>query len=89
MNILNKPIEMIAIHDTDGKIKPIRFRVTTNDEEQIVVPIKSVQHSHEEKIKGTKEVIRRFLCLVKINDYQRLCEIEYNLYTMKWTLVKM
>jgi hypothetical protein len=29
------------------------------------------------------------LCLVIINDIQRMCEIAYNLNTMKWTLLRM
>lgn len=88
MNIINSPIEMIAEHKSDGFIRPIRFRITTSNGEDHVIKITALKHVYEEKL-GTKETVRKFLCLVIINDVQRLCEIGYNINTMKWTLLKM
>jgi hypothetical protein len=79
---------MIAVFNKDGSIKPIRFRVETEDESDKVIKIVGVKHVYEEKLID-KSIMRKYICLIELNDMQRLCELGYNLSTMKWTLVKI
>lgn len=43
MEIINKDIEMIALFDTDGNIRPYRFRYY-EDDEPIVVKVGKLIH---------------------------------------------
>lgn len=88
MNTLNKPIEMIAVFGKEGSIKPVRFRIVTEDESEQVIKIAGIKHAYEEKLPD-KSVMRKYLCFIEVNDVQRLCEVGYNTKTMKWILVKI
>ena len=88
MNILNKPIEMVAVTDKTGKIKPIRFRTSdTDDSEQQVIKIERVLRIEEIKVGNDKA--RQFFCEVIINERNQPCEVVYILSTMKWILYKI
>ena len=83
MKIINKNIEMIATFTRDGDIKPIRFRISENDE-LVVLKIDRVVKKEKEKICG--ENVFRFTCMLTVNNAERLCEIRYNTNSMIWTL---
>lgn len=86
MKVINKPIEMIALC-SKGAIKPIRFRLTAENEEEIVMPVKQIHHVSEMKLDGVK--VRKYICNVEINDTQRLVEIIYKMDEVKWLLYRM
>jgi alpha-glucosidase (family GH31 glycosyl hydrolase) len=86
MKVVNMPIEMIAVFNRDGSIKPIRFRLQENHELKVVKIIK-IYANHKDKLAG--DFICIFTCLVLINDVQRMCEIRYELGSTKWTIFKI
>lgn len=87
MKLINKPIEMIAIFNKDGKIKPIRFRLMNENGQYNVIKVEQVNVINKEKYQGIWHYI--FLCEIILNCRQRLCEIVYNTETMKWYLKKL
>jgi hypothetical protein len=75
MKILNTPIEMIALHEKDGGVRPIRFRITGDDEENRVIKINKVVQKSKEKQAGQEFI--RYTCMVTLNDIQVLCELRF------------
>jgi hypothetical protein len=86
MKIINREIEMIASHDREGNIRPIRFRIT-EDEENRFVPVNKVVKQTKEKFEGQEYI--KFTCLVTVNELQVLSEIKYILKSCKWILFKI
>ncbi len=78
MKIINKPIKVIAIFYTDGKIEPVKFRI-----EDQVVKIEKVLKTYEEKIVGNKRLI--FVCQ---HSNKEIYEIKYEQDSKIWYLFK-
>lgn len=76
MKILNKPIKVMAIFYTDGKIEPVKFRMDDK-----VVKVDRVMKSYEEKIVGNSRIV--FVCIQNEKD---IYEMKYELDT--WYLFK-
>lgn len=87
MKLINKPIEMIALFNKDGKVKPLKFRLINEDDQYTVIKIKQVNVINKEKYQGIWHYI--FLCEVTLNGKRRLCEITYNTKIMEWRLRKI
>lgn len=87
MELINKPIEMIAVFNKEGNIKPIRFRLMNEDAQYNVVKIEHVNVINKEKYQGIWHYI--FVCVITLNNRQRLCEITYNTQTLEWKLRKI
>jgi hypothetical protein len=87
MKVINKSIEMIAMHNKDGEPRPIRFRVTDENSEEYVYPVKQILTKSKEKFE--EHMVWRFNCFVEMNGFQRLCEIQYYLMETRWYLYKM
>jgi hypothetical protein len=86
MKVVNKKIEMVAQFNKDGLLRPIRFRISENDTEK-VIPIKLLKYATDEKIEGIR--YRRFVCMVEIEEIQKLCEVTFRPDTMEWRLYKI
>lgn len=78
MKILNEPIKVMAIFNTDGKIEPVKFRL-----EDKVVKIEKIMKIYEENTVGNKRMV--FVCLHKGKD---IYEIKYELDSKTWYLFK-
>jgi len=78
MKIVNKPVKMMAIFHTDGKIDPIKFRL-----DETVVMIQKVIKVYEEKIVGNRRII--FVCEHNGKD---VYELKYEVDTRIWYLFK-
>lgn len=87
MNIVNKPIEMVAAFNTDGGIAPIRFRVFDEEGSFTVCTINRVLRVNVQKI-GKAESIY-FSCNTVINSISKNVEIKYDKDTFKWYIWKM
>jgi hypothetical protein len=88
MKVINKSIEMIAMHNKDGEPKPIRFRITDENSEEYVYPVKQVLTKVKEKCEGN--LVWRFNCYVMMDgNIQRLVEIRYHIMETRWYLYKM
>ncbi len=78
MKIINQPIKVMAIFNTDGKIEPIKFRFDNK-----VVRVEKVTKVYEEKIVGNKRLI--FICEHNGKD---IYEIKYEIDSRTWYLFK-
>jgi hypothetical protein len=87
MKIVAKPIEMIAWTDINGKINPVRFKLTKDDESSSVVKIDKVITVEKEKLAGNDMLV--YKCQSVIKEVDRLYEIKYELSSCKWILYKI
>ncbi len=78
MKIINEPIKVMAVFNTDGKIEPVKFRIDDQ-----VVRIEKIMKTYEENIVGNTRVV--FVCLHKGKD---IFELKYEVDTKTWYLFK-
>lgn len=86
MKIINLDAEMIVYTNSEGKMKPIRYRVSEGDELK-VIEVKSIDRTEKIRI-GNNEGIK-YYCKIIVDDIKKSCELIYNLKSMKWTVYKM
>lgn len=87
MRIIAKPIEVISYTDDKGDMKPLRFRMQTEDDSVKVVKIDKIIIKELEKLAGNPMLV--FRCQSLINNVQKQFEIKYELRTCKWILFKI
>lgn len=78
MKIVNEPIKVMAVFNTNGKIEPVKFRLS--DE---VVRIEKIMKTYEENIVGNTRVV--FVCLHNGKD---IFELKYEVDSKTWYLFK-
>ncbi|HKM00770.1 MAG TPA: hypothetical protein VJ083_01815 [Sedimentibacter sp.] len=78
MKIINEPIKVMAVFNTNGKIEPVKFRL--NDK---VVRIEKIMKTYEESIVGNTRIV--FVCLHNGKD---IFELKYELDSKTWYLFK-
>lgn len=76
MKIVNKPVKVLAIFKTDGKIEPVQF--TLDDK---VINVDKVVKSYEEHLAGNPRLV--FQCEQKEKYYY---ELKYELESNIWYL---
>ncbi|WP_297419133.1 hypothetical protein [Clostridium sp.] len=86
MKAINKAVDMVVLFDKNG-VKPIRFKIINEDEEEQVVKIKRVISKEKQKIAGVSYII--FNCVVELNEYEKNCEIRFNVMDMIWYVYKI
>ena len=85
MKVVSKSIDVRACFEKDGGVKPLRFRIS-EDEEEKVIKINRVVNREIEKLAGN--VMEKFVCIASVNGVERIFEIKYELLTKKWILFK-
>lgn len=78
MKILNEPIKVMAIFNTDGKIEPVKFRLDDK-----VIKIEKIMKTYEEKVVGNNRLV--FVC---IHNGKDVFELKYELDSKTWYLFK-
>lgn len=78
MKILNEPIKVMAVFNTDGKIQPVKFRL-----EDRVVRIEKIMKIYEENIVGNTRLV--FVC---VHNGKDIFELKYELVSKTWYLFK-
>ena len=86
MQILMKPVDMVAWFTREGIPHPVRYKIEDNEETQIV-KIEHIVFRSEEKLAGNKMLL--FRCQGIINNTLKEFELKYELQTCKWFLWKM
>jgi len=86
MKVLLRPIEMIFVSTTAGKLTPIKFKLPT-DKGEMIIKIDKIIKSQEEKISGSN--IITYVCQSTINKEEILFELRYEIRSCKWFLFKM
>lgn len=87
MKVLMKPIEMIAWFNKDNYPIPLRYRVSSENMEDVVIRVDKILFREEEKLAGNRMILYR--CESLINNTQKLFELKYDISTCKWYLFKM
>lgn len=86
MKVLNKPIDIIACHDAQGKITPIKFKIQ-EDGEVRTIKINRVIDIVPEKFLG--KLVLRFICVSVIDNIEKRYELQFHPDTCNWILYKM
>lgn len=78
---INKSVEVITVHEINGAMTPLRFRVDSEDGMQVCkLKIKTV-NKYKDKL--------TYRCITVINDQQREVELHYLLQETKWILANI
>ncbi|MBS4538229.1 hypothetical protein GOQ27_07125 [Clostridium sp. D2Q-11] len=86
MRVINKSVDMIAIFNKDGTIRPWKFKFDNGDEE-IKIKVDTLQFS--DKIKHCGRIIHTYRCQSNINNTLRVYELHYIGDKMEWYLYKI
>lgn len=87
MKVIAKPIEVVAWFDLSGKINPVRFKITNEDESNSVIKIDRIICIDKEKLAGNNMLV--FKCQSIIDGVERIYELKYELSTCRWILFKI
>lgn len=87
MKVLAQSIEVISYTNDKGEIRPLRFRMQTDDESLRVIKIDKIIFKQKEKFAGNPMIL--FRCQSTNDNVEKLFEIKYELNTCKWMLYKM
>lgn len=84
MRTLAKPIKMIAWFDDDGTIRPVRFKLSQEDEESMVIKINNITNRQLEKLAGN--LMWKFTCISVINGIEKSYDVKFDVINGKWFL---
>lgn len=87
MNIISKPIDVLASFTKEGVPTPIRFKYQGEGNEPIVIKVDHVLFKETEKLAGNQMIL--FRCQSTIQDVLKVYDIKYELATCKWMLFKI
>lgn len=79
-------IEVIAIHGTDGQIRPLRFRFTGEDHQLHRLCVDQVISIREVIYVGIEAII--YLCRARDENRERIFELRYNIRSHDWYLIR-
>jgi len=81
------PIEMIFWSDTEGNVKPLKFRA--EDAEQMLETAKIISSVliDENRIAGNR--MRVFRCSVLFDNFIKECDIRYEVDSCRWFLYEI
>lgn len=84
MEILNKPIEMIALCGLNGELRPLRFRYEDVGHHPQVVHIREIISTKESLQVGIQSFY--YLCRATLQEKEQLFELRYTVKNHSWTL---
>lgn len=84
MSIIGRRIDMIVYTDVEGNMRPMRFRLETNDGSRVVINVKRSMVKNIRNFRGDKTI--RYVCQSIINDTLVNYEVTYETRTMRWLL---
>ncbi|MCR4963239.1 MAG: hypothetical protein K6B40_05095 [Firmicutes bacterium] len=84
---LNQPVQMLSLHDVDGRLQPLRFRY--EDERHVLhtVSIQEILSAKEIYYAGIQGL--QYLCRADISHRERLFELRYLIKSHRWILSRM
>lgn len=86
MKQLLHPVDVIAMHSADGKMRPIRFRIENEQQECLRVDIDEIIKTTEIGYVGAEAMI--FLCRVKMGRNHKILELKYKFRNHSWYLLE-
>ena len=87
MKLVNRPIDVLTLNEADGKIRPYRFRIKSEKDENKVVKVDRVIVTNTIKKNGTH--FKNFRCESHCDDKIVIYELMYEYLTCKWVLYKV
>lgn len=87
VKVYNKSVDMIAWFQKDSAIRPMRFKLTQDDGEEITIKVNRLINRTTEKVAAT--IYENFKCQSVINNVERVYELRYDQKNFKWILYKM
>lgn len=87
MKIVARPIEVVSYTDNKGDVRPLKFRLQTETETEMVIKVDKIISREIEKLAGNPMLL--FRCQSLIDNVQKQFEIKYELQTCKWMLYKI
>lgn len=78
MKLLNHPIDMIAVFNVKGDIKPFKFKY-----EDKTIKVENIVDIKEEKLAGNRRLV--FVCMTVRKE---IYELKYEIDSHKWFLFK-
>ena len=83
MEQLLRPVDVIALWDVDGKIRPLRLQVQSDSGPQRMEVLQILQEKQETRYgwEGTQ-----FLCIVRVGHIQSLVTLFYSQRHRCWSL---
>ena len=83
----NRPVEMISVCSTEGRILPVRFRFETADRAIRTVRISEVVSIKEVSYVGIEALV--YVCKADMDERERLLELKYTVRTHRWVLFRV
>lgn len=87
MRKIVRPIEMISVTSREGTIRPVKFKILGEDDQDHVVNVLNINKIEESRIAGIRT--RIFIGEVQVGNAARICEIRYGIDNTKWELYKI
>jgi hypothetical protein len=87
MQIIAKPIDVIASFTKEGIPTPIRFKYQEERGESIVIKIDQILFKEVERFAGNQMFV--FRCQSTTGDALRVFDLKYELVSCKWMLFKI
>ncbi|WP_139905587.1 hypothetical protein [Clostridium thermarum] len=87
MRTVAKPIDVVAWFTKEGEPRPVRFRVTNEEESETVIKVDKILYREIEKLAGNPMLV--FRCQGEVNGVEKVYELKYELLTCRWMLFKI
>ena len=80
------PVDVICMCSADGSIRPLRFRIESEDHQLLRVDIENVISCREIQYVGIEAQI--FLCRATVEGRRWLFELRYTIRSHSWCLIR-
>lgn len=87
MEVLLKPVEVVASFTPEGRISPIRFRVITEETGYETIYISTISRRRRERT--GKSFIDIYTCTGQVMGKEKLLELKHEIATGEWSLYRM
>lgn len=84
---MNIPVDVVAIFNTQGNIKPTFIRVENEDHSLSTYKVEKIQLWKEEKYTGIYNIV--YVCDVLVDKMLKQVKLSYNLQSHKWVLYQL
>ena len=82
----SRPVEMISVCSTEGKLMPVRFRFENGAHEIQIAHILEIVCTKDICYVGVEEIL--YVCKVRVAEREHLLELKYMVQTHRWVLFR-
>ncbi len=84
---LNKPVQMLSLHNVDGGLQPLRFRYEDERHNLHTVSIQEILSAKEIHYAGIQGL--QYLCRAMVLDQEKVFELRYLIKSHRWILFRI